>query len=429
MPALKIARIIARLNVGGPAVQAILMTKELQVRGHEARLFAGEVPSDEQSAEYLADEHGVIVHRIGSLSRQMSWTRDLRSLFTLVQLFRSYRPDVVHTHTAKAGALGRVAAIITGVPVRIHTFHGHVFDGYFSSPATQVFVWIERVLAKFTDRIIAISELQKQDLVYKYKIASAKKLVCVPLGFDIARYLSLQTSSHGPFRSELGFGREHFLVAWVGRLTEIKNPLAFVDMATIVSRHCPNARFVMVGDGNLRSEVAGAIRAQGLSDRVRMYGVCRDPLRVYADIDLLTITSRSEGTPLAMLEAMASGRAVVASDVGGVRDLMLGQGVTSDAGTRFDNGILTALDIKKLAEAVKFYAGNPSTANAAGSAGREWVRDRFSHYRLADDLENLYTEVAIQKGRLPITVQSNEELQKTVFENVRRLAPKSTRLS
>ena len=429
MSALKIARIIARLNVGGPAVQAILMTKEFQSRGYESQLFAGEVPSDEQSAEYLAHEHGVIVHRIGGLSRRISWARDLRSFLTLVRLFRGYRPDVVHTHTAKAGALGRVAALITGVPVRIHTFHGHVFDGYFSPPVTQAFVWIERVLARFTDRIIAISELQRRDLVYKYKIASAEKVVCVPLGFDIGQYLSLQTRAKGGFRSELGFGRDHFLVAWVGRLTEIKNPLAFIDMAAIVSRQRPNTRFVMVGDGSLRSEVEGAIRSQGLSDRIRLYGICRDPRRVYADIDLLSVTSRNEGTPLAMLEAMASGRAIVATDVGGVRDLMFGEGVMSDAGTRFDNGIVTSLDIKKLAEGVKFYADNPLTAKASGTAGRAWVRDRFSHYRLADDLEKLYAEVAVQKGRFPIAVNSNQQVRKTISKNVRRLAPKSSRLS
>ncbi len=426
---LKIARIIARLNVGGPAVQAVLMTKEFQSRGYESQLFAGEVPTDEQTAEYLADEHGVVVRRIGGLSRKISWTRDLRSLVTLVRLFRSYRPDVVHTHTAKAGALGRVAALITGVPIRIHTFHGHVFDGYFSPPVTRAFVWIERVLARFTDRIIAISELQKRDLIYKYKIASAEKVVCIPLGFDMARYLSLPASSQGGFRGELGFGGDHFLVGWVGRLTEIKNPLAFIDMAEIVSRQCPNTRFVMLGDGNLHYEIATAIRAQGLSDRVRLYGISRDPLRVYADIDLLTVTSRNEGTPLAMLEAMASGRAIVATDVGGVRDLMFGEGVVSDAGTRFNNGFVTAQDVNKLADGVKFYADNPLAAKAAGLAGREWVRDRFSHHRLADDLETLYTEVAIQKGRFPIAANSNQDVQKAIPANVRRLAPKSSRLS
>ena len=185
----------------------------------------------------------------------------------------------------------------------------------------------------------------------------------------------------------------------------------------------------MVGDGNLRSEVSGAIRAQGLSDRVRLYGICRDPLRVYSDIDLLTLTSRNEGTPLAMLEAMAGGRAIVASDVGGVRDLMFGEGVASDAGTRFDNGILTPLDVKKLAAGVKFYADNPLTAKASGLAGREWVRDRFSYYRLADDLEKLYAEVAVQKGRLPVVINNDRDVQTTVSQTVRRMAPKSSRAS
>lgn len=414
MPALKIARVIARLNVGGPAVQAILMTKAFQSRGAEAWLFAGEVPPDEQSAEYLATENGVTVVRIGGLSRRISWFRDLRSLITLVNLFRRYRPDVVHTHTAKAGALGRIAAVLAGVPVRVHTFHGHVFDGYFSASVTRAIVIIERFLARFTDRIIAISDSQKDDLVCKYRIAPAHKISCIPLGFDIDRYLALPANTHGEFRHELGWAKEHFLVAWIGRLTEIKNPLGFVDVAKIVSGRYPHVRFVIVGDGYLRPDVEKAIREQGLSERVLLYGVCRDPRQVYADIDLLALTSRNEGTPLAMLEAMASGRPVVAPDVGGVRDLMVGCGVSCESGLRFENGTLTTLDPRRLAEAISFYATSPSAVARSGSAARDWVRTRYSYLRLTDDLEKLYVEIALQKGWKPGLAKNTQELQAPV---------------
>jgi glycosyltransferase involved in cell wall biosynthesis len=412
LPALKIARVIARLNVGGPAVQAILMTKAFQARGSEAWLMAGEVPPDEQSAEYLANEHGVTVVRISGLSRKISWLHDLRSLITLITLFRRYRPDVVHTHTAKAGALGRIAALIAGVPVRVHTFHGHVFDGYFSAPVARAFVMIERLLARFTDRIIAISESQKHDLVYKYRIAPPGKVACVPLGFDIDRYLSLPTNTHGDFRSELGLTKEHFLVGWVGRLTEIKNPLVLIKAAKVVSARHPHVRFVIVGDGNLRAAVQRAIRHEGLSDCVFLYGICRDLRRVYAEIDLLALTSRNEGTPLAMLEAMASGRPVVATDVGGVRDLMVGPGVPCDPGLRFENGMLTTFDGSKLAEAINFYVTNPSVLATSGSAGRDWVSSRYSYHRLTDDLEKLYTEIALQKGSSPSFTKTKQELQR-----------------
>ncbi len=429
MPALKIARVIARLNVGGPAVQAILMTKAFQSRGADAWLFAGDVPSDEQSAEYLASEQGVSVVRISGLSRRISWSHDLRSLVTLVNLFRRYRPDIVHTHTAKAGALGRIAAVLAGVPIRVHTFHGHVFDGYFSAPVTRAFVNVERFLARFTDRIIAISDSQKNDLVCKYRIAPAHKVSCIPLGFDIDRYLSLTANAQGEFRSELGLTKAYFLVAWIGRLTDIKNPLAFVEVARILSERHPNVRFVIVGDGNLRPDVEAAIRARRLSDRIFVYGICRDPRRVYADIDLLALTSRNEGTPLAILEAMASGRPVVATDVGGVRDLMVGPGVSCKSGLRFANGTLTTLDESSLAEAISFYVMNPSEVARSGSAGRDWVRSRYSYVRLTDDLEKLYTEIAMQKGYKPSVANNKRELQKIVPEHGHLLSHKSRRVS
>lgn len=372
------------------------MTKALKARGHEAQLFAGEVPPDEQSAEYLAEVHGVTVQRIGSLSRNISWRRDLGSLAALVKLFRGRpRPDVVHTHTAKAGALGRIAAIFSGVPIRVHTFHGHVFENYFSPIVTFAFINIERLLGRFTDRIIAISETQKYDLVHKYRIAPSDKIVCIPLGFEVEPYVT--STRKGEFRAALGVRDDQFLVGWIGRLTEIKDPVAFVEVARLVSQKHPQTRFVMLGDGKLRSQVEAAIRANGLVDRVFLQGVCCDLLPVYSDIDLLAVTSRNEGTPLAMLEAMASARPVVASDVGGVKDLMFGSPVECEAGLRFENGILAKPDAGKIAAGVCFYATQLSVAAAAGAAGREWVRTRYSYHRLADDLENLYYQIAAQK--------------------------------
>ena len=398
LPALRIARVIARLNVGGPAVQAILMTKALRDLGHETWLFAGNVPEGEQSAEYLAEERGVAVNKVNGLSRNISLTQDWRSLGSLRKAFCRIRPDVVHTHTAKAGVLGRVAAIIAGVPIRVHTFHGNVFEGYFPRWLSRLFVTIEKLLACFTDRIIAISESQRRDLVYKYKIAPANKVACIPLGFDIDPYLALPLHAQGSLRSELGLSGEHLLVGWVGRLTEIKNPLAFIEVARIITERYQEARFLIVGDGKLRLKVEEAIRAHKLSGRVFVYGVCRDLRRVYADIDLLVLTSRNEGTPLAMLEAMASARPVVGTDVGGVKDLMVGRGAPCSAGMRFDNGILTLPDQQRLSEAIGFYLSNPVERRDAGAAGREWVRRRYSYTRLADDLGALYSEIALQKG-------------------------------
>ena len=158
-----------------------------------------------------------------------------------MKLFRGrHRPDVVHTHTAKAGALGRIAAIFAGVPIRVHTFHGHVFEGYFSPTVTLAFIGIERLLGRFTDRIIAISETQKYDLVNKYRIAPSDKIVCIPLGFDVDPYVT--STRKGEFRAALGVRDDQFLVGWIGRLTEIKDPVAFVEVARLVSQKHPQTR-------------------------------------------------------------------------------------------------------------------------------------------------------------------------------------------
>ena len=161
---LTIARVIARLNVGGPAIQAILMTDAFRQKGYRTLLLTGEVPEGEGSMEYLARERNIAPIKIGTLSRRISWHKDLATLWQLIRILRRERPLVLHTHTAKAGTLGRLAALATGVPVRVHTFHGHVFRGYFSPLVTRAFLAVERFLARHTDRIIAISDSQKHEL-------------------------------------------------------------------------------------------------------------------------------------------------------------------------------------------------------------------------------------------------------------------------
>lgn len=393
---LTIARLIARLNVGGPATQAILMTEAFRKKGYRALLLTGEVPHGEGSMEYLASERGVRPIKISELSRKISAAADLKSLWRLIRFFRRERPTILHTHTAKAGTLGRLAAMATGVPVRVHTFHGHVFSGYFSPALTRIFLTIERFLGRYTDCIIAISSSQRKELVETYKIAPPGKVVTIPLGFDFEQFLGIN-GHDGSLRNAAGCSRDTALVGWIGRMTAIKDPALFLESAVRIRAALPSAQFIMVGDGELREDCEARIRQAGLCSKVILAGWKRDLRSVYADLDLLLLTSINEGTPLALLEAMASGGSFIATDVGGVRDLMVGTARREEGWLRFDNGILVPRDSCRMAEAAQYLLLRPDLRREMGCAGREFVRNRYSCNRLAADLECLYLQLARKK--------------------------------
>jgi len=397
-----IARVIARLNVGGPAIQAILMTESFESRGFRALLLTGHVAPGENSMEYLARDLGVEPIRIATMSRRISLVDDLVSLWRLVRIFRRERPTVVHTHTAKAGALGRIAAMITGAPVRVHTFHGHVFEGYFSPLLTRVFVAIERFLARHSDCIVAISNSQRNDLVEVYRIAPPEKVVVLPLGLDLEKFERHVPTRGGVIRSSRPDMATGPIIGWVGRLTSIKRPEMLVDIAAIVHDSQPTARFVLVGDGDSRAALQTRIAESQLDTVVELLGCRQDMPSIYADLDVVLLTSRNEGTPVALLEAMASGKPFVSTDVGGVRDLVVGASRKhADGFEIFDNGILAPADPLVLARAVQFLTSHPDICSAMGTTGRASVSRRFSHVRLADDLECLYRDLACGKVPTP----------------------------
>jgi glycosyltransferase involved in cell wall biosynthesis len=396
---LSVARVIARLNIGGPAIQAILMTEAFRQRGYRSILLTGAVPLSEGTMEYMALERDITPIKLGTMSRRISWHKDLATLWQLIRILYREKPDVIHTHTAKAGTLGRLAAIATGIPIRVHTFHGHVFQGYFSPAVTRIFLCIERFLARHTDCIVAVSDSQKHELAEIYRIAPAEKISVIPLGFDLDPFLRV----NGPvstFRNSLGCGTDAFLVGWVGRLTTIKDPGLFLNCALHLDVLSRNLHFALIGDGELRKRCEEQIDAAALGNTVSVTGWQQHLDRIYADVDLVVLTSINEGTPVALLEAMASGKAFVSTDVGGVRDLMAGPSVQQCGFEVFENGILAPRDGKVLADAVAYLMNNPETRRAMGQAGREFVKARFSTQRLTDDLESLYLSLARSKENL-----------------------------
>jgi glycosyltransferase involved in cell wall biosynthesis len=316
-------RIIARLNTGGPAIHVTLLTARLGPPDFENMLVCGNVGPHEGDMAYLAEQHGVRPTYVAELGRELSPARDMVTLFKLWRLMLKFRPDVVDTHTAKAGFLGRTAAWLARVPVGVHTFHGHVFRGYFGPRKTRLFLELERFTARLSDRLITLSPALKTELVETYHIAPADKFEVIPLGLDLAPFAETPRHS-GEFRARFHIPPNASLVGIVGRIVPVKDHELFLDMADRLRKTIPNTHFAIVGDGECRQAVEDRANALGLRESVTFTGFLRDLRPVYSDLDVLAITSRNEGTPVSVIEALASGVPVVSTAVGGVPDLLHG---------------------------------------------------------------------------------------------------------
>ena len=399
---MKIARFIARLNVGGPAIHVSLVTDELTQRGYECILAAGCVPESEGDMEYYAADHQIEVVRIPELVRPLSPKNDLIALWKIYRLLLRQKPKIVHTHTAKAGTLGRIAAILAGTPVVVHTFHGNIFDGYFSAMKTRLFLAIERFLARFTDRIIAVSASQRLELANKYQIAPIEKIQVVQLGIDLGIFRNVPSLDKHQVpelaEDEAEPEGRHIVIGWVGRFVEVKDPLLFIEFAKEFRKSSPPVTFVMVGDGPMREAIQREIDHYGLRDVVSIPGWKRNMAEVYREIDFLVLTSLNEGTPVAILESMASGRPFVATNVGGMPDLMCGNAHSHDGFDVHANGILVHVRAASaLTQAARVLIGDASRRAKMGAAGKQFVSRRFGKERLADELENLYMTILERK--------------------------------
>jgi len=323
--------------------------------------------------------------------------RDFKALWKLYSLMRRERPHVVHTHTAKAGLLGRVAAWLAGVPVIVHTFHGHVLHGYYGPVKNQLLRWVERLLALTADRLVTVSEQVKNDLV-GYGIAKAEKISVVPLGFDLEPFLTAD-KFRGKFKQEITLSQEHKLIGIVGRIFPIKNHGLFLDAAACIARQDPLARFVVVGDGVLRQTLENKARDLAIDDRVMFTGWRRDLPRICADLNVLVVSSDNEGTPVSAIEAMAAGCPVVATRVGGLPDLI------DDGRT---GRLVPPRDADALASAVLSLLRSSPAARKMGNNAREFVRQRFAVRRLFADMDHLYTELLEEKA---IAIPTTERIQ------------------
>jgi glycosyltransferase involved in cell wall biosynthesis len=383
----KIVRIIARLNIGGPSLHVVNLNQGLSSDRFESLLLTGTTNPGEGSMSDYAQSHGVQPLAIPEMFGEASFRlRDLKALLKLYRILRVERPQIVHTHTAKAGFLGRLAARMAGVPVIVHTYHGHVLNGYYGPAKSWLLRMIERGLARITDRLVAVSDLVKEDLI-AYRVAPPDKISVIPLGFDLEPFLDCG-SLKGEFRRELGLGPGDKLVGILGRIFPIKNHRLFLKSAAQISQQESSVHFVVVGDGILRSEMERYAQDLGIRQRVFFTGWRRNLPRIYADLDLLVVSSNNEGTPVSAIEAMASGCPVVATRVGGLPDII------KDGKTGY---LVPAKQPQSLATAILELIRDPQRARQMGRSAQLSVMENFSLDRLLRDTEHLYEELLTSK--------------------------------
>jgi glycosyltransferase involved in cell wall biosynthesis len=392
---LKIVRVIARLNVGGPARHVVILDKGLHRRGHHTLLVHGSVGSEEQSLAHLASSSGIRTVLIAELGRRINVFSDLRALVRLVTLTFREAPDVVHTHTAKAGTLGRLAAVAFNLTRRsrrrcvvVHTFHGHVLSGYFHPIADIVVRMIERTLGVVTDRIVAISPRQRDDLVQRFKVAPASRTVVIPLGLELDDLLRQPASGAPNLRERLGIPEHAIVIGYVGRFVAIKDLRTLLAAFGAALRRASNMWLILAGGGALRVDLEKRVAEAGLGERVLFLGWTDDLGPLYATVDICVLSSLNEGTPVAIIEAMAAARAVVATAVGGVPDVI----------DHERTGLLVPpRDASALADAFVRLATAPTERHQMGAAGRAFVAARFSSSRLVSDVDALYMEAVAEK--------------------------------
>ena len=384
---IKILRIIARLNIGGPAIHTILLTDGLDKSRFETVLVVGTAEKSEGDMFYLAIEKGVQPKIIPELSRPLNIHNDIIAFWKLFCFIKKEKPDIIHTHTAKAGTLGRLACILCKLsfqpsvfnfqPKIIHTFHGHVLHSYFGRIKTAFFIWIERFMAIFTDKIIAVSESVRKELI-DLGIASTRKIITIPLGLELEKYLKIENTEHG--------NRDYKSVGIIGRLVPAKNHKMFLDAAKrLKDTLCFDKRikFLIVGDGHLRSELENYAKKLGIKQDVIFTGWVKDLTQVYSELNIVALTSLNEGTPVALIEAQAAGRPCVATNVGGVPN------VIEDGRSGF---LVPSQDIKRFIERLFKLLNNPMLMRTMGKYGRNIVKEKFSKNRLIKDIEALYEQ-------------------------------------
>jgi glycosyltransferase involved in cell wall biosynthesis len=373
---IKIVRIITSLRVSGPALQAILLSAKFNDELHQTQLIIGYTPTDSDNMLDVARAYGIEPIIIPDLKRTLNPISNYRAIRDLYHAIRVARPDVVHTHLTTAGFWGRLIARLAGVHVIVHTLHEHPVKGFYKPFQSNMFLRLERLSSRFTNSLITLSERLRRELADEYQIAPRSAITVLPLGFDLTAFAE-QPRKVGTFRQTWQIPAETPLVGIIGRLIPVKNHALFLNAIKAVQQNIPNVHVAIIGDGELRAELEQQVHALGLDVAVTFTGWQKDMPTIYSDLDVLVISSLNEGTPVPIIEALSAGCAVVATEVGGVADLLdngnLGKLVPSGDTTQLAQAIIDTLQ----------QSPNPDIAKQA-------MLSRYSIERLVKDLDSLY---------------------------------------
>ena len=374
-------RIIARMNVGGPAVQVSGLMRGFNSTEFDQRLYTGFCDVDE--ADYLETvATDVSATRIDSFGRRVSFSGDMKAFFTLVKEIRSFKPQIIHTHTAKAGFLGRIASIVSFQPsIRVHTFHGHLLSGYFGTFKRSLVVLAEKILAIFTHQLLAVGDKVRQDLLAA-GIGESNKFALMPPGLEIG-----QLPNKSDALKFYGLPTQTLQCAFIGRVTQIKRPDRFLDVVSEIKKRGVTIEFFIAGDGELLENCRARVSREELP--IKFLGWQSDIEKVLSAADMVVLTSDNEGTPLSLIQAGMAGLPVVTTKVGSVPEVVL-DGVT---------GIITSFDVQEIADAIEKLAGNRDLRDQMGSAARTFTLANFGVSRLVHDHEQLYKKIISNQAK------------------------------
>lgn len=391
---IKILRILNRFNVGGPVYNATYLTKYLNADKYETLLIGGTHENHEQPADYILNNEGVSYTKLKYMKRSISIFYDFIALIQILKIIYTYKPDIIHTHAAKAGLLGRISAILYFKKVKIvHTYHGNVFEGYFSNLKNKIFLFIERFLARKSTKIIAISKLQSHDLIFKYQICEKEKIEIVPLGFDLNRFTENTNSKREKLRKEFNVNNSTILITIVGRVVPIKNHQLFIDVINYCKkRSTKNIKALVVGDGSETEKIINYLINNKLSYSYKdlnkecdiLFTSWRSDIdSILAASDIVCLTSLNEGTPVSIIESMASETASISTNVGGVSDIIENN----------ISGIVSSNKVNNYAENLLKMIENDDLRLRLAKNGKHFSLENYNYNRLIFNIESLYQKI------------------------------------
>lgn len=387
----RVLRILNRLIIGGPALNATYLTKYMAPE-FDTTLVIGGKDDHEQDADHLTYNLGIDPVVIPEMKRAIHPISDGQAYRRVKELIRKFKPDIVHTHAAKSGVIGRMAADACKVPVIVHTFHGHVFHSYFNKLTTSTFIHIERYLARRSSGIIAISKTQKEELCNTYNICPEEKVNIIPLGLDLDKFKHNFNDKRDFFRNKYFIKEDEIAIGIIGRIVPVKNHSLFVSIAAKVLESAnQKVKFIIIGDGESREQMEHELQLAGIDytyfikEPREATVICTSWQTemdiVLAGLDIVTLTSHNEGTPVSLIEAQAAAKPVVSTNVGGV----------SDAVQHNVTGFITEPDnAAQFAEAVLMLCESADLRTQFGLKGRELVHQKFSYQRLITDMSAYY---------------------------------------